>query len=180
MVSTRASDLPFLPKEQVCLDVSFPLVLAWLALATALAAAYCCCCWYGCKYEHTREQKREEKEKERQERQEAKAEMALPPNYQEAMAGQPAVPSESFLGFPSSFYLGGSPVVLTCTHCQHHVTTRIEASPTALTWAFCCCLCITFFCIPFAWLPFCLKCFYVTRHFCPNCNTLLGHNTICT
>jgi len=69
--------------------------------------------------------------------------------------------------------LSDGPVDLTCVHCQHHVTTRVKSGPSILTWGACACL-FMFLCWPCSVLPFCSSRLKVTRHFCSNCDTLLG------
>jgi len=70
--------------------------------------------------------------------------------------------------------LSDGPVDLTCIHCQHHVTTRIETVNSGLTWALCTCLCIIGVCLPCACVPFCMSRFKITKHYCSNCDALLG------
>jgi len=72
--------------------------------------------------------------------------------------------------------LSDGPVDLTCYHCQHHVRTNTKSGPSFLAWALCCCMCVIGVCIPCALIPFCMRKFKVTEHYCSreDCGILLG------
>jgi lipopolysaccharide-induced tumor necrosis factor-alpha factor len=84
------------------------------------------------------------------------------------------IPNTDDIPINSETILGEKPVQCTCTNCHTLILTRVYQTPGFLSWIFCIIL-ILFGCwIGCCLIPFCISKIQNTRHYCPNCKTVLG------
>ncbi|CAH0380964.1 unnamed protein product [Bemisia tabaci] len=70
--------------------------------------------------------------------------------------------------------LGADPAYIRCPHCREEVITKTNTSSRCCAHVCCCTMLITGICIPFCWVPYCMKSCERTTHRCPKCKKMLG------
>ncbi|XP_008553918.1 lipopolysaccharide-induced tumor necrosis factor-alpha factor homolog [Microplitis demolitor] len=95
---------------------------------------------------------------------------APPPPYSSGPQPPPQAPGVIFI---QQTTFGPDTMRLSCPHCQHDISTRVETEASTKTHLFALLLCLLgcWCCAP---CPYCMDSCLVKKHYCPSCKQYLG------
>lgn len=104
------------------------------------------------------------------------------PQQQEEMIRTPLVngPNKTVITFehgsPNTPFLPKYSITVTCQHCNNNVQTRVDHQVGTGTYCASAAMCLI--CCPLAWIPCVVDGCKDVVHYCPNCGSSIGMNTI--